>query len=112
METVEEATAFIQESEAMISSLDQNPEELYAQLVGSFGECNDFESFKNFYQQFLDGCPNQNIVAGKNTPEAAENLWNTIDVNKSGTLDDSEKVVLVKAIIQTAIDLTKVYFNL
>ena len=112
METAEDAKDFINECDSMIQKIESDPEPMFKQFEDLFGRVENFKTFVIFYQKFLKGCPNQQIVEGHDTEAEAKNCWSTIDVNNNDDLDADEQKVLVQAIIRKAKDLTKSFFKL
>lgn len=112
LDNEEDARKFIAETEEMLSNIDNDGDKLYNHFKLLFGEVTDFDSFKNFYFNYLSKCPNQDIVKNYNKEEDAKKLWFKIDVNRNGTLDINEGKLLVKAIIIHAKLLTKKFFHI
>lgn len=112
LNTIEDAKAAIQESEALIKELDTFSDNLFDLFKNEFGEVKDFPSFKNVFINYINECPNHAIIEGYGTEDNAKKLWNKININKSGTLDKTEEKLLFKAIIAFNCELIKKHFGL
>lgn len=112
METKEEAEGFIEECNRIIKKIEKDTEKVFNEFQGIFGTVTDYESFVQFYFNFLKRCPNSKIIAGHNNEEEAKILWSAIDKNDNHSLDKEEIKTLVKSIVLKAQKLTKDYFNI
>ncbi len=107
----DEARDFIQETESILSD---------SQQIGTFtnvlkekwGGITDFNSFKNFFNNYLKDCPNPEIVNGVNVEKDAVTLWNKIDINKNGTLDSEEENLVIIEIMRHSLGLVRAHFKI
>jgi hypothetical protein len=111
IQTKEEAINFISETEQIINNPDQIA--MFAGvLIGKWGNITDRDSFKNFFTNYLNDCPNSAIVEGVNINEDANALWEKIDVNKNGKLDEGEQNLVIIEIMKHSLGLVKKYFKI
>ena len=111
IQTKEEAINFISETEAIINDPDQIAM-FTGVLKSKWGGITDRNSFKNFFTNYLNDCPNSAIVKGVNIDADAQVLWEKIDVNKNNQLDKDEENSVIVEIMKHSLGLVKKYFNI
>ena len=114
IKTEDDAFKFIVEAEFMLKILDltRQGKILVKNIQDEYGLVTDFSSFKKFLNKFLKKCPNKEIVKDLSTDLEAKKIWDSIDSNKNGLIDESEHKILIKKMFVLAKKLVKSHFDI
>ncbi len=108
---MEEAMAFIEDGEKILNDAQELNAMIY-EFEEKWGTIKDEKTFKQFFVKYLEDCPDKNIIKGVNVESEAFTLWQKVDINKNGILDENEKIEVVREIMKHSIGLIRKFYNL
>lgn len=77
LENLEQAKKFVDFAEELIELLSyDDTDDIYETIIKNYNEIKDYESFKKFYLNFLNDCPNEKVLYNIENEEIIKELFN------------------------------------